>query len=381
MPSLDFGDLFFKCAQLLSSPFIAWIYDARRMDDLLTKDPIATMCFILGFSLGAIRCGTRLFARWTSLMVLLIVFCASIFWPVQDNHGIVWEVYPHAWTKTIFPTMVDFGTPRDGFLITMIHSDDIMGCYMRNNAYHEGGYIRHAPGSWEDVFVAKKATCLSDAARWMGTTTPPERYDDFIEWTMIHIFPEHISTQCMLMNEVIGCFERTCIATFAGFFVGVFAFSATFRDAFNMKFSGKHCMISFLCCKFVCFVVMLIMSRHHPWERKVKFSGGTMAELTQKSLLVLSDPSIWYAGCCVFRLFSSVDFETLCGTMTTLCDTMIRGHRDKRIAADAKRMQADAKQATADARKAVAADAKQAAADEKRAAAAVAKAAAAATKA
>jgi hypothetical protein len=336
------------------------VYIATNALIVCTADPVAAVFSVVGVILGYMQPSVR----GVSWIVLPVVFIASLMNPVQDDHGVVYEVYPPAWMKATFPTLCDFGTPRDGYLMTVLHSDEPWNCYMQNSASKFGETEIRPVGSWDDFVVVKKQTCLMVAAKRNGIYTPPHTYRHALQVLWVMIFPAHITSPGMVLNEVVGCIERVCFMTFTGFFIGLSFASKTMTDAYNLQFSGKYWMVSFICSKLACLILIVVMSHsHRDTSTRMDMFKGEKPGVFPTILLIMSDPFMWYAG---FRWFGPVGFELL-------CDIMFPRHRTKRINDDAKR----AKKATDDDAK----RAKKAADDDEKRAKKEAKAAADATKA
>ncbi|KAJ1467807.1 hypothetical protein T484DRAFT_2317990, partial [Baffinella frigidus] len=260
----------------------------------LAGDTAATACVFFGAVLGALKCYDL---KGLAIVGSVLVTASAVCF-VRDSSGMVLEIYPHAWTKALFPTAVDWTTTRNGFLITVLHSANPLMCYIQNNAMLVSINVVTFIGAYNGHGTIAADSCLMEASRTVTTYVPPV-YENFMQVIWGTYNPTYISMQGMLLNEVTGCIDRVCIATFMGFFVGVLVRAQGKRAAFNTDFLGKRWMFSFLCCRVSSLTVVAFMSLFQLDTRSAMFKAGVTTDFLQTCLLVFSDPTVWHI---VFRM-------------------------------------------------------------------------------
>ncbi|KAJ1468558.1 hypothetical protein T484DRAFT_1854927 [Baffinella frigidus] len=271
---------------------------------IATGDTAATACFFIGATFGCLQ-----FYNIKGLAcVVAVLVTASAVCFVRDSAGIVLEIYPQAWTKALFPTLVDFTTPRNGFLVTVLHSVNPFRCYIQNNAMLVSINVVSVIGTYNGQGTIAANSCLMAASRVVTTYIPPV-YENLAQVFWGTFSPTHIPMQGMLLNEVTGCIDRVCIATFAGFFVGVLAQAQGKRAAFNTDFLGKRWMISFLFCKVFTMAVIVFMSIFNLDARSKMFSAGVTTDFVQMCLLCCFDPTIWHVAFRIIEFAKPVCYD------------------------------------------------------------------------
>ncbi|KAJ1466599.1 hypothetical protein T484DRAFT_1756501 [Baffinella frigidus] len=204
----------------------------------LAGDTAATACVFFGAALGGLKCYDL---KGLAIVGSVLVTASAVFF-VRDSSGMVLEIYPHAWTKALFPTAVDWTTTRNGFLITVLHGANPLMCYIQNNAMLVSINVITFIGAYNGHGTIAADSCLMEASRTVTTYVPPV-HENFMQVVWGTYNPTYISMQGMLLNEVTGCIDRVCIATFMGFFVGVLVRAQGKRAAFNTDFLGKRWIV------------------------------------------------------------------------------------------------------------------------------------------